>query len=417
MSITLNSSSNVGTLDAITSSANGSYMYALIDFIGVYKSTDYGVTWNKTYDASTVQLTSITCSSDGSIVYFCWVGGGLFQSTDYGETFNSLVGYVTDLNCIPVNGGPYIRKFVFSGNTVIMGLQGGSTYLYICTNFSSISLNTNIWTSIQIVDASSYISNICMSSNSTILYAIVGPNSAPDGGNSNIYTSTNSGSTWNILPGSFTANWTNIVCDSTGTKVYAMCGGVGLYIFSPSDTNTPLLITSPNTSNFGPLAVYSNASRENLITGTMSYIYNYSLSSSSSRIMCLHENSKILCYLDNKEVYVPIPDIKRGTLVKTHLSGYVAVNMIGTSKIYNEANSLRGKNRLYKCSKDRYPELTEDLIITGCHSILVDYITDEQRELSKKINGDIYITENKYRLIAMLDERLCEWWTFGRNLK
>jgi len=35
----------------------------------------------------------------------------------------------------------------------------------------------------------------------------------------------------------------------------------------------------------------------------------------------------------------------------------------------------------------------------------VDHMTDEQRELSKIINGDIYVTETKLRLITMLDER------------
>jgi surface protein len=122
-------------------------------------------------------------------------------------------------------------------------------------------------------------------------------------------------------------------------------------------------------------------------------------------VICFKEDSKILCLLDGKETYLPIQTIRKGTLVKTRLNGYVPVNMIGTSKIYNPAHNLRGKDRLYRCSKESYPELTEDLIITGCHSILVDTITDEERAKSIEITGRIFVTDKKYRLIACVDER------------
>jgi hypothetical protein len=147
--------------------------------------------------------------------------------------------------------------------------------------------------------------------------------------------------------------------------------------------------------------MYSTGS--NLLTSSTTYIYNYRLTYPTP--VCFKEDSKILCLIEDKEVYVPIQDIRKGVLVKTHLSGYVPVNMIGTSKIYNEGNGLGGKNSLYKCTTEKYSELTEDLVITGCHSILVDYISDEQRKLSEEITGRIFVTENKYRLISMLDDR------------
>jgi len=122
-------------------------------------------------------------------------------------------------------------------------------------------------------------------------------------------------------------------------------------------------------------------------------------------VICFKEDSTILCFVDGKETYIPIQNIRKGTLVKTCLNGYVPVNMIGTSKLYNPSNNLRGKTRLYKCTKENYPELTEDLIITGCHSILVDHMTDEERAKSVELTGDIWATDNKLRLIACTDER------------
>jgi len=79
--------------------------------------------------------------------------------------------------------------------------------------------------------------------------------------------------------------------------------------------------------------------------------------------------------------------------------------VVGTSKIHNLANNERYEERLYVCKKEKYPEVTEDLIITGCHSILVDNITEEQRANLMRVMKDIYVTDSKYRLIASLDER------------
>jgi hypothetical protein len=103
---------------------------------------------------------------------------------------------------------------------------------------------------------------------------------------------------------------------------------------------------------------------------------------------------------------VSIQNLRKGDLVKTLKHDYVAINMIGRSTIHNPSNQERSKERLYKCGKEQYPELTEDLIITGCHSILVDSFTnEEQKEKVLELHGDIYITDNKYRLPACLDLR------------
>jgi hypothetical protein len=80
--------------------------------------------------------------------------------------------------------------------------------------------------------------------------------------------------------------------------------------------------------------------------------------------------------------------------------------MIGKRDIYNLALKDRIKDQLYKCSQDKYPEIFEDLIITGCHSILVgNTITHKQVEQIKEVLGNIYITDDKYRLPACVDER------------
>jgi hypothetical protein len=42
------------------------------------------------------------------------------------------------------------------------------------------------------------------------------------------------------------------------------------------------------------------------------------------------------------------------------------------------------------------------LVITGCHSILVNKLTQKQRD---EMNGRVFVTEKHYRLFAYLDEK------------
>ena len=117
---------------------------------------------------------------------------------------------------------------------------------------------------------------------------------------------------------------------------------------------------------------------------------------------CFKEGSKIL----TDKGYLPIETLRKGDLVKTLKNGYKTIDMIGKRVINNPAIKERVKEQLYKCSKDKYPELTEDLVITGCHSILVDRFTSQkQREKVIEVNGDTYVTDKKYRLPACADER------------
>jgi hypothetical protein len=126
-------------------------------------------------------------------------------------------------------------------------------------------------------------------------------------------------------------------------------------------------------------------------------------------LACFLEGTKILCEVDGKEVYVPIEDLRCGSFVKTSRDGYKRIECIGKGALYNPANDERTENRLYKCSPNAYSELTEDLYITGCHSILVDTVTyTEKAEILKSL-GRIFITDKKYRLMASIDARAQPW--------
>jgi hypothetical protein len=117
---------------------------------------------------------------------------------------------------------------------------------------------------------------------------------------------------------------------------------------------------------------------------------------------CFKSDSKIL----TDKGYIPIQDLRKGDLVKTLLHDYKPVDMIGKRDIYHPASKERIKDQLYKCSQTEYPEIFEDLILTGCHSILVDVFTSkEQRYNVVELTGDTYVTDKKYRLPACADEK------------
>ena len=117
---------------------------------------------------------------------------------------------------------------------------------------------------------------------------------------------------------------------------------------------------------------------------------------------CFNEGSLIL----TDKGYIPVQDLRKGDLIKTEKNDFIPIDLIGFREIYHHATETRIKEQLYKCSKEEYPQLIEDLILTGCHSILIeDFSSKEEREYVKKMNGNIYRTGGKFRLPAYLDNR------------
>jgi hypothetical protein len=114
---------------------------------------------------------------------------------------------------------------------------------------------------------------------------------------------------------------------------------------------------------------------------------------------CFKKDSKIL----TSKGYIPIQNLRKGDLVKTLKDGYKPVDMIGYRAIENVICKERIKEKLYICSKNEYLEIFEDLIITGCHAILVDEFKEGEREKTAEVLGRIFITDKKYRLPACVD--------------
>jgi len=130
-------------------------------------------------------------------------------------------------------------------------------------------------------------------------------------------------------------------------------------------------------------------------------------------IPCFLEGTEILCSVEGKEVYLPVEDLRPGTLVKTSRGTTKAVVAIGTGSLQNPGTSERTENRLYKLSPRLYRDLTKDLYITGCHSILVESLTEAERAATINKLGNAFVTDGKYRLMACIDQLAEPWASEG----
>jgi hypothetical protein len=154
-------------------------------------------------------------------------------------------------------------------------------------------------------------------------------------------------------------------------------------------------------------STYNNSAvvARNILTSSP---YNWAITDGGlygSLITCFKSDTLILCLIDDVEKYILVQDIHPNSLVKTYKHGFKKVDIICKSVMQNLGTDERIKEHLYKCPMHNYPELIEDLYITGAHSILVDSITDEQYKKTEEMFGHLYLTDDKVRLMTYLDDR------------
>lgn len=201
--------------------------------------------------------------------------------------------------------------------------------------------------------------------------------------------------------GSFSTNGVNI----TSFPYYSLVSTGDWHITGSGDANTAGFVTAQSGSIMPRLAA---AAPVTFSVGPISAppsptgpITPYSPPSPPSGVVCFKEGSKIL----TNTGYKPIQDLRKGDLVQTSKNGYKAIFMIGKRDIEHIGSEERIKDQLYSCKQEQYPELLEELVITGCHSILVDSFKEGEQERTRDVNGKIYVTDNKYRLPACVDMR------------
>ena len=174
--------------------------------------------------------------------------------------------------------------------------------------------------------------------------------------------------------------YNNQVSNVATTRVFVAKGTPSPYYYSYNNNTFTFTNTGTATNIINATITPSN--------GTL----NYALSP-----ICFKKGTKILC---ENDMYIPIEELKIGDLVKTYKHGYQKVIM--TAHISLCDYSQNKLNQLYTYSREKNPDLIEDLHLTGGHSLLLDTLTEEESNDMNQINwhADDFIVEDKYKLLA-----------------
>ena len=122
-----------------------------------------------------------------------------------------------------------------------------------------------------------------------------------------------------------------------------------------------------------------------------------SLATSGLPIVGFAEGTMILCKVGEVEQYVAIQDLRKESLVKTP-GGYRAVNIVGSRAVVIPESSERPADRLYTLSKDKFPDLTQDLTVSGRRGILIDNATDADKRCTISAMGHLCNVDHKFCL-------------------
>ena len=226
---------------------------------------------------------------------------------------------------------------------------------------------------------------------STIKYHLNG-NSVSRGYDRSDYSGLNN--TPNIIDNSTDISVTGNIFDGANTILYVLGGPSSKGITFPAHSSSQ---SNGFNGYLGQLTIYNKA----LSTEEISYLYSNPFIPLIPP--CFLQGSKILHYdsITNTESYVPIETLRKGTLVKTYMSGYKPITHIGYKTLENPADAPDVRDRLYGLSSDPH----EPLYLTGRHSVLRNDLSEDDLRIVRKYMGDVYVTENHYRVPIWLDGR------------
>ena len=397
------------TVIPLTQSSSGKFVVVAFDK-KIYVSSNYGrpTSWSSPIngpDASN-SISSLAMSGNGKILYATAVRT-IYQTTNIG-TINDVSW--TLINNSSIQDGVITQLYTSKNGQYIIAL---AYRMHISKNFgktwSVVGDTTGVnWSNYS--NLSTTISNSGQYISTAIHAQDLGGNGIKQCG------------VYNCVLNNYTYSYTPIIVayeekfNFTFKSVLLDCSGIYYLKNEKNETLSTKTITdttvnsitftdiSTNSFDYGMsnLFVYKQNDNPNDTPG-------YDIQISDPMVInatCFLEGTKILA-MDKRRIlkYIPIEKLKPGMLVKTLSSGFVPIKYIGYSTLYNPGLATRVRDQLFKCTKSAYPELTEDLVLTGNHSILVDTITDEEYTQIIETLGDLFITEERYRLPAFNDKR------------
>ena len=272
-----------------------------------------------------------------------------------------------------------------------------------------IDSNNNVYCANNASSGSNINSVLVFNSSGSLLYSLTSSVNIPSGlgmdSQNNLFVS-NMGA----------SNIVKFVSGQTSSITFAsISGGSNMGIaFNNTDTmyysymgSSSAVYTIPTVNTL----VFTNVSTSSLSIGPnlMSLSYNGSSFGGPITVLltggCFQENTKILC--ENGK-YISIQDLQIGDLVKTMSNEFKPIVHIMKKKFTSNEDNDDVLNKLYIVSKNKYPELFDDLVITGGHAILMDCLTNEEQKqmcsIYKTDAIDILTVNDKYKLLPCFNK-------------
>lgn len=216
--------------------SSGNSIIAGIRYNGIYKSTDYGISWAQTFSLPDSSVYSLAANGNNIFAGLAFIGNGgsgVYRSTDAGSTW-SLVGL----------SGRNIISLAVYGDTVYAGTNG-LFGVYRSTN------NGIIWsqTSLNNLDIRSFVKS------GNIIFA-------GSGQDSGVYKSTNNGENWTHT----SLNYRSIISlAANGNFIFAGAAGNN-GVFKSTDSGVTWTQTSLDNRQVYSIEIYGN----NILAGTLS---------------------------------------------------------------------------------------------------------------------------------------------------
>jgi hypothetical protein len=170
----------------------------------------------------------------------------------------------------------------------------------------------------------------------------------------------------------------------------------GLYTaFSPAQTTSPLTISGTALDATYKVAIAAINGSGVGSTSTVVTVLTF--------VPCFAKGTKIL----TNKGYRRIETLRPGDMVETLKHKFLAIHTIGRRGVIPPRDVVnRTPNHLYRCSPNVFPELFEDLVMTGYHAVLQSTLPPAlETKVREMYKGDVYITEDMYRVPVCLYPR------------
>ena len=150
--------------------------------------------------------------------------------------------------------------------------------------------------------------------------------------------------------------------------------------------------------------VISDLNNSSSLNSMINPLSNIFYQSGSYKVpFCFDESTEILCLNEKlEEEYIQINKLKKGSLVKSFKHGYRKIEIIYKGSFVNDINDFRSCMFLLPKNEN----MTKDLIITGGHSILVDYVSEKENFRNLEyFGGSKFEIDGKQLLLASASEK------------